>query len=477
MCTKNVMDLAIAGYENIKAKQYIGIFGHPIKHTLSPVIHDTLSRELKIDERYIPFHVENSLGEYVKRAYEQGILGLNITVPYKQEVMPYLVAVDEAARDIGAVNTLVRAEGGYKGYNTDMPGLAKALFSEGIELKGEKIIMLGAGGAARAVAYMCMKYGASVVYIVNRTYERAKKLADDMNSIFSEQLSNGCQGVIPVSVDTYKETIKKDSYLMIQCTSVGLHREDGLPFALGEEFYGMAKAGVDLIYNPAETPFIKKMKALGVKAINGLKMLLYQGILAYELWNGLVVEDALVKQVYTALSEAVYGTVKSDNIVLIGFMGAGKSTVGKALAQRNNLSFIDTDIYIEQKENMAISDIFEKKGEAYFRDLETRVLLELKQTMRHTVIATGGGLPLREENSKLLKEIGTVYYLKASADTIYNRVKRSTNRPLLQCEDPYGRVCEMLLMRGPVYEKNCHKIIVTDGKNIDEVIGQITCVE
>ena len=155
-----IMKYAIQGYEDVAAEHLLGIFGNPIKHTLSPVIHDTLSDALGLSERYVPFCVEDEeLSHCVKLAYDEGVLGLNITVPHKQHVMETLVDVDIAAKTIGAVNTLVRVEGGYKGYNTDMPGLAKALETEGIALKDETVIMLGAGGAARAVAYICAGAG------------------------------------------------------------------------------------------------------------------------------------------------------------------------------------------------------------------------------------------------------------------------------------------------------------------------------
>lgn len=296
----NIMNYAIDGYKDIQSEEYIGIFGNPIKHTLSPVIHNTISYELGISERYIPFHITENLGDAVKTAFDDGILGLNITVPYKQEVMPYLVDIDPAAKAIGAVNTLVRMEDGYKGYNTDMPGLAKAIESEGIVLKDSKVIMLGAGGAARAVAYMCAHYGASKVYIVNRTFENAKKIADDMNEEFGKDV------ITPISATDYK-TIPTDEYLFIQCTSVGLHQGEGLPLVEDKSFYNMATAGVDLIYNPAKTPFLKLMEELDKQAVNGLKMLLYQGIMAYELWNNVTVNDELSIKVYDALCEAIYG--------------------------------------------------------------------------------------------------------------------------------------------------------------------------
>lgn len=461
-----IMKYAIPGYEDVTAEYLLGIFGNPIKHTLSPVIHDTLSDALGLSERYVPFCVEDEdLSRCVKLAYDEGVLGLNITVPHKQHVMESLVDVDIAAKTIGAVNTLVRVEGGYKGYNTDMPGLAKALETEGIALKDETVIMLGAGGAARAVAYMCVSYGAKQVYIVNRTYAHAQAIADDMNAFAGKAV------VQAVASEDYK-SIPDGKYLMIQCTSVGLHEGDGMPFDFGDVFYAMAKAGVDLIYNPAQTPFLKEMEKLGVPAVNGLKMLLYQGILAYELWNNLTVSETLTDKVYLALQDAIYGKKRGDNIVLIGYMGAGKTTVGKALAGKLGYEFIDTDLYIEAQEGMTIPEIFEKKGEAYFRTLETNVIKELREKT-HCVIATGGGLPLRKENSDLLKEVGTVYYLMADADTTYARVKHCTNRPLLQCDDPYTKIQAMMKERGSVYARACHIRVRTDCGTLEEVMDEI----
>lgn len=465
---RDIMEAAIEGYRDIKADKIIGIFGNPIKHTLSPVIHDTLSEMFGLNERYIPFHIESNLGDYVKTAYAQEILGLNITVPYKQEVIPYLVEVDSAAKAIGAVNTLVRCGNGYKGYNTDMPGLARAILSEGMELQDRKVIMLGAGGAARAVAYMCAEYGASSVFIINRTFENAKRITDDMNRAFDTDIFT------PFSAADYG-LIPEESYMFIQCTSVGLHEGDGLPLIDNADFYNMACCGVDLIYNPAETPFIKLLKSKGIRAVNGLKMLLYQGIMAYELWNGVSVTDEMADVVYRSLCNAVYNVNidVSGNIVLVGYMGSGKTTVGKYIAEKYGYDFLDTDSYIVDREGMSINDIFAVKGEQYFRELETEILSEFKEKLTNTVLSTGGGLPLRRENSELLKEIGKVYYLNSSPDTIYDRIKDCTDRPLLAGSNPYEKIREMLAQRHPLYLQAADIEIRTDGKAVSDIACEI----
>lgn len=276
-----------------------GLIGNPVAHTLSPLIHNTLSELLGKELVYVPFHVENQrVKQAVEGAFALNIKGLNVTVPHKSAVIPYLCEIDPLAEKIGAVNTLVRKEQGYKGYNTDMPGLYKALVSEGVEIAGRQVILLGAGGVSRAVAFLCAQYGAQKVYILNRTKERACEVAREVNECFEREC------LIPMLLTEY-EKIPKGKYLIIQGTSVGL--APNIEDAVIEEpaFYELAQTGVDLIFNPAETKFMKLVKRSGGKAFNGLKMLLYQGIIAYELWNDIHVSQEMALQVYEKLKDAL----------------------------------------------------------------------------------------------------------------------------------------------------------------------------
>lgn len=159
-----------------------GLLGNPVEHTLSPVIHNTLAEKFSHNLVYVPFLVEEGQAlAAIKGAYDLHILGLNVTVPFKSAVLPGLVEMDPMAEQIGAVNTLVRTEGGFKGYNTDMPGLYRAMAGEGIKLAGEEVILLGAGGAARAVAFLCAAKGVSRVYLLNRSLEKANAVAEEVN--------------------------------------------------------------------------------------------------------------------------------------------------------------------------------------------------------------------------------------------------------------------------------------------------------
>lgn len=272
-----------------------GLIGNPVEHTLSPIIHNTLAEHLGHNMVYVPFAVEaGRVADAVKGAYALNLLGLNVTVPYKSDVIECLCDIDPLAKNIGAVNTLVRTEAGYKGYNTDMEGLYRAMDSEGIRIEGEEIILLGAGGAARAVAYLCASKKASKVYLLNRTLEKAQMVAEEVNRAV------GTDVIVPILLGDYAK-LPDRKFLAIQGTSVGLfpHVEDAV--ITDSAFYRKIHTGFDLIYSPWETKFMRLVAESGGKAYNGLKMLLYQGIIAYELWNDVQVSEEESQTVYEHL--------------------------------------------------------------------------------------------------------------------------------------------------------------------------------
>lgn len=278
-----------------------GLIGNPVEHTLSPVIHNTLAKKLSHNLVYVPFLVEKeNLQDAIKGAYGLHVLGMNVTVPYKSDVISYLQDIDELAGKIGAVNTLVSVENGYKGYNTDMLGLYRAMEKEGIRLKGESVVLLGAGGAARAAAFLCAQKGAKQIYLLNRSLSKAEKLADEVNSAFEKNC------MIPMAMTDY-EKLPDDRMLAIQGTSVGLHPNVDDVIIEDQEFYKRVHTGFDLIYKPDDTRFMKLVREAGGKACNGLKMLLYQGIIAYELWNHVEIPEETAQEIYEILRQRVKG--------------------------------------------------------------------------------------------------------------------------------------------------------------------------
>lgn len=274
-----------------------GLIGNPVEHTLSPMIHNTLAGLLGHNLVYVPFPVEEGrVTQAVAGADALNLLGLNVTVPYKSEVIESLKEIDELAQNIGAVNTLVRTEGGYKGYNTDMEGLYRAMISDGIRIKDETVILLGAGGAARAVAYLCAVKGAKQVYMLNRTLDKAQTVAGEVNRAVGRAV------IHPMAIEDHA-MLPEGKYLTIQGTSVGLapHADDVV--IADDAFYEKVGTGFDLIYRPWETKFMRLTRAHGGQAYNGLKMLLYQGIIAYELWNDVKVSEEEAQVVYERLRE------------------------------------------------------------------------------------------------------------------------------------------------------------------------------
>lgn len=275
-----------------------GLIGCPVEHTLSPIIHNTLAGRMGQNLVYVPFHVERENVEAaVKGAYGLSIGGLNVTVPHKSAVIPFLKEIDPLAEKIGAVNTLVPVEGGYKGYNTDMTGLQRAMESEGVIIEGREAILLGAGGASRAVAFLLVHQGAKKVWLLNRSLDKAQAVAEEVNRAME------CEKVVAMPLDGYRE-LPRHKYLCIQGTSVGLYPNCGVSVIEDPEFYELVDVAVDLIYKPAKTRFMELCEKAGAKACNGLKMLLYQGVIAYELWNNVQVDDELADEIYELMKEA-----------------------------------------------------------------------------------------------------------------------------------------------------------------------------
>lgn len=275
-----------------------GVIGNPVGHSLSPMMHNYYGEALKLDYIYVPCNVDDDkVGEAVRGAYALGFEGINVTVPHKQRVMEHLLAIDDAARCIGAVNTLVRMEGGYKGYNTDADGLYRAIIGHGINPEGKDCLMIGAGGAAKAVAYMLMKHGAASVVILNRTMDKARTLTEEMNRQFGRETMKAM-----ALEDCGK--LEKEHYLVFQTTSVGMYPKVGHAPIEDTTFYKKIQTAVDIVYTPAKTRFMELVEEAGGQAVGGLDMLIYQGIIAFELWNpGVIVTEKMVDTVRQMMTE------------------------------------------------------------------------------------------------------------------------------------------------------------------------------
>lgn len=274
----------------------LGIIGDPIAHSLSPIMQNRALEAAGLDATYLPYHVRSpELKAFIEDVHQQNMTGFNVTVPHKVSIMKYLDEVDEEAHQIGAVNTVLYHEGRLSGYNTDARGYCRSLQEEArFSAKDKAICILGAGGAARAVAYGLLTAGATNVMIANRTAEKAEALVQSFAHDYPHRITH-----IPWEPKTLGENFGKCD-LLINTTTVGLDgtRFDRLPLA---QLPGTALVS-DLVYSPRETPLLREAKEAGFSTHEGLGMLLYQGAESFRIWTGI---EPDIKVMRKALEEAL----------------------------------------------------------------------------------------------------------------------------------------------------------------------------
>ena len=354
------------------------LIGETLKHSLSKPLHNKMG-----GYSYELVEVaQDKLNEFV--ALKQ-FDAYNVTIPYKSQIIPMLDEVSGLAKQIGAVNTVVAKNGKLYGFNTDFYGMRYLIRSAGFDFVNKKIMILGSGATSKTAKSVAKSLGASEVYIVSRTGE-----------INYENCHN----------------LKVD--YIINTTPVGTYpNQDVSPIDLTrfENILGV----VDVLYNPLKTKLMFDASELNIKSVGGLKMLVAQAKYARDLFLGNEIVDAKVDDVIEKLYLDLVR--ETENIVLIGMAGCGKSTLGKLLAYSLNKNFVDTDQLIEEKAGITIPEIFEKYGEEYFRKIERDVLKETS-LLRNTVIATGGGVVVNKDNKFLLKCCAKVVWLKRDLEKL-----------------------------------------------------------
>lgn len=273
-----------------------GLMGDPVDHSFSPCIHSKIFESIDENSVYVTFPTKKeSVGEAVKGAFALGIRGMNVTVPHKVSVMDYLAEIDDTACVIGAVNTLKPVKNGFKGYNTDVIGVEYSFSSRGIELGGKVCLLLGAGGAAKAVAYAMLKGGVKRLYIANRTLAKADALKNRLKTYFQNE-------IITLTLEEAENI--KDTEIIINATTIGFGEKTGLS-PLSENFFEDCRAEVcmDVIYTPWETELLRLAAAKGIRCINGFDMLVYQGTAASEIWHDEKFPPGLLNKLKKELTE------------------------------------------------------------------------------------------------------------------------------------------------------------------------------
>ena len=392
-------------------KQY-GCIGKKLTHSFSKEIHARLAD-------YTYELIELSEEEIAPFFEQKAFAAINVTIPYKQTVIPFLHEVSPIAQRIGAVNTVVNRDGRLYGYNTDYYGMKALIEKAGIALHGKKVLILGTGGTSKTARVVAEDLGAVEILTVSRrpresciTYEEAK-------------------------------AAHRDAQVIINTTPSGMYPDcDGQPVDLSG--FDALEGVIDAVYNPLNTNLVLEARKKGAKAEGGLYMLVMQAVVAVERFLDIKIPQEKADAVYASILAA------KQNIVLTGMPGSGKSTVGRLL-QIEGFEFIDTDAEIEKRCGCAIRELIESKGEKAFRDLESEVIWDVS-SKGCRIISTGGGAILREENVHCLRRNGNLFFLNADL----GRLRATQDRPLSNTDE---KLAALYAQRMPIYEASADVVV------------------
>ncbi len=402
-----------------------GLLGRKLGHSYSPQIHGLLG-----DYPYTLFEKEpEDVGDFVLHG---DYTGINVTIPYKKDVIPFLDELSPAARKMESVNTIVRRENGSLfGHNTDYFGFTSMVKRSGIPVEGKKVLVLGSGGTSNTAVKALMDLGANVV-IISRSGENNY---DNLH-------------------------LHADASVIVNTTPVGMYPKTGVaPVDL--KLFPKLLGVLDVIYNPAKTQLLLDAEKIGLPQENGLWMLVAQAKEAAEYFTGKPIENTAIARIHRKLS------AQMQNIILIGMPGCGKSTVGMLLAQRLGRKFVDADEEIIRLAGKSIPEIFAEDGEEIFRQWETKALEELgKQSS--LVIATGGGCVTKERNYPLLHQNGRIFWLQREIDSL-----PIDGRPLSQTNN----LSDMFKKRKPLYAQFADHTIDNNGAYEETVLKILAALE
>lgn len=405
-----------------------GLLGRKLGHSFSPDIHRQIGEAAGRTYDYVLFEKEpEELEAFIKGGEWEG---LNVTVPYKEDVIPFLDKLSEEAAAIGAVNTIVRKDGRLIGYNTDYYGFMYTLDANEVQVEDAKCLVLGAGGASKAVCAVLKDMGAGEVVVMSRKGE----------TTFADIADH------------------KDADILINTTPVAMYPDTGKSLVYPGTFTKL-KWVVDLIYNPIRTNLLCQAKKSLMEPISGLQMLVSQAVYSYMLFTDNVIEER------DEITEKIADAMRSEkqNILLIGMPGTGKTTVGTALADMLGRELFDTDEMIIARDGRPIPEIFADEGEEYFRDLESAAASELSQKTG-VIISGGGGIITREENYYALAENSFIVFLNRDLTLL-----PIEGRPLSQSQ-PLERLYQARL---PLYRSWCDAEVDMNGLTPEETAEKI----
>ncbi len=403
-----------------------GCIGEHLTHSFSKEIHNALAdydyciKELTPDE--LPQFMES-----------RDFKAINVTIPYKKDVIPYLEWISPEAKAINAVNTIVNIDGKLYGYNTDFYGLKSLIERQGVSLKGKCVAILGSGGTSNTAYAVAQSMGAFVIVKASRTpadgyisYTQLYEMADRID-------------------------------IIINTTPCGMYPNIGTSAVDVKRFKNLS-AVFDAVYNPLVSKLVYDARQMGITATGGLYMLVSQAAYAVERFIDAPVDSNAVEKIYKDLYKS------KMNIVLVGMPSCGKTTIGNALAEKFNKAFVDTDEYIVAVDGREIPQIFCDDGEKAFRQKECEAVFSVAKNT-NSVIATGGGVVLNELNIDILKENGRVYFIDRPLDLLITTGDRPLSSNRADLEKRYNE-------RYSIYTA-CADVVIDGSGTVDEVVGRI----
>lgn len=407
-----------------------GLIGEKLGHSFSKEIHERIA-----DYKYELCEVaKDDFDEFFKN---RDFISINVTIPYKERVIPYLDYIDDIALSIGAVNTVVNKDGKLYGYNTDYYGLKSLIEKRNIDVENKKVLILGTGGTSKTATAVVKTLGAKEIIYASINGE--------------------------IGTFTYEEVLEKhtDSEVIINTTPCGMYpNNDGLliDINLFKNLIGV----VDVVYNPLLTTILQNAKANNLKYASGLYMLVSQAVYASAIFQDKEVSHDLIDEVF----EEIY--FQKQNIVLIGMPTCGKTTIGKKLAEELNKTFVDVDTLIEEEIQMPISEFLNKDNEKDFRDIEEKIVERIAK-MNNLIISTGGGVIKRQVNIERLKKNGVVVFIDRDVNLLMPASDRPLSSNLNDLKKLYNERYEIYKIAADIVVKNNTKINDVITKIIEEV--------
>jgi len=410
-----------------------GLIGEHLGHSFSKQIQTRIA-EIENVKDYDYQLVELDKEEFKEFMEKKDFKGINVTIPYKKDVIPYLDEMDESAKAIGAVNTIINVDGKLKGYNTDFGGFLYMVKAHDVHMEGKKVLIIGNGGACAAVKAVCKHENAKDIVIVSRSANRGAISYDEMY------------------------TSHLDADIVVNTSPVGMF-PNIVNAPIDVSWFHKLECVLDVVYSPILTRLCFEAQEADIKRVIGLEMLIAQAKYAFEIFENMSFDDSIIDEIKKEMLK------DRCNIVLIGMPSAGKTTIGKMLEEKLGKEFFDLDDMIIAKAGKSIPEIFQESGEAGFRAIETEVAIEASK-MNNKIIATGGGVVKHKVNMDFLRLNGITIFIDRDIDKL---ISSDPNRPLSSSKQALQ---QMYKERYPLYQKYATYVAVNNA-NIDETVDDI----